>query len=101
MTEEYVKGIAIEWMQCFIELSKRRMIPYISGILNSTLPCLSSETSRLKGFSSYLLALTNVNIVNIVFSCSVWRTMCAAILAKYIKKTVKHNYLESLFTVNI
>jgi len=48
-SDELVQGTAITWLKEFVQLSGRDMLPYASGILQATLPCLAYENDSRKG----------------------------------------------------
>ncbi|XP_049788046.1 protein VAC14 homolog [Schistocerca cancellata] len=69
-TDEVLQFTAITWIKEFVQLSGRMMLPFASGILTSTLPCLSydsdsrrniKETSKAVNFSLMKLISESVS----------------------------------------
>ncbi|KAK2189817.1 hypothetical protein NP493_96g09005 [Ridgeia piscesae] len=58
-TDALVKHTAIQWLDDFVQLSGRTMLPFTAGILTATLPCLANVDEKQKSTRDYSRAVNN------------------------------------------
>ncbi|XP_029641338.1 protein VAC14 homolog [Octopus sinensis] len=68
-SEDLIQHIALTWLHEFVMLSGRTMLPFASGIINATLPCLAySDTSQRQNRVKEAAKLLNTRMMQIVDS---------------------------------
>ena len=56
-SDDLIQYTAITWLQEFIALAGRTMLPHLAGILNATLPCLSYSDNTRKKYTMFFKIL--------------------------------------------